>query len=336
MRSRVICVALCAFSCSTEVVETSENAQFTLREQGIQLQGIQLQGIQLQGMRMLGFQFANATLNGIALQNLRVDKGELVAEQGQVTLRGTGLLNARLYAQVRNTSVNPATTATVEYEITGIEAESATHDPTQTGSTFLYALAQNVGGTWQAACPTDAEGRSAAIPLTATWDEGGHRVASSSLFTLACTTGAIAKCYRWGYRPWVTGYGDLVATHWACTRAVRADYCGNGTSHTRDGTVINLWDNIPAPGPLQTRATGTGMLFEAGWSTSGAVCLSRDRWTLGGPLIAGGCPNRLVVPILGLLGGTVCDLLVLLGLNPQDARVFNESNLNLNLDLLGL
>jgi hypothetical protein len=115
----------------------------------------------------------------------------------------------------------------------------------------------------------------------------------------------------------------------------RADYCGNGTSHTREGTVINLWDNAPAPGPIEHEGTPPlGMLFEAGWSTTGAVCLSHGRWLLGGPVIALGCPDRLIAPGLGLLGATVCDTVAQVLGQTANARVFNDSNLNLNLDLL--
>jgi len=154
---------------------------------------------------------------------------------------------------------------------------------------------------------------------------------------MRCTTGVIAKCYRWGYRPWVTGYGDLVALHWTCTRLARADYCGNGVSHTRDGTWINVWDNLPAPGPIQAHGGGllqlppSGMTFEAGWSTGGAVFLSHARWTTGGNLIAQACPDRLIPP--SLLGGTVCDVVSQVLGNGSTARMFNESDLNLNLDL---
>ena len=120
------------------------------------------------------------------------------------------------------------------------------------------------------------------LPLAAIWDGHGNRIASSTQFTFGCTTGVVAKCYRWGYRPWVTGYGDLATVHWICTRVARADYCGNGVTHTRDNTLINVWDNLPAPGPIQAQGqTPTGMLFEAGWSTGGAVCLSHARWLLG-------------------------------------------------------
>jgi hypothetical protein len=70
------------------------------------------------------------------------------------------------------------------------------------------------------------------------------------------------------------------------------------------------------------------MLFEAGWNTEGAVCLSHSRWVLDdGPGIAELCPDRLVPP--GLLGETVCDTVSqVLGLD-SNARMFNEAYLNL-------
>jgi hypothetical protein len=139
----------------------------------------------------------------------------------------------------------------------------------------------------------------------------------------------IAKCYRWGYRPWVTGYGDLVAMHWTCTRLARADYCGNGVPHTHDGTEINVWDTLPAPGPIQRRAgllSSFGMVFEAGWNTGGAVCLSRARWLLDdGALLAAVCPDRLVPPGLGR---AVCNTVSeVLGYDPN-ASMFNQASFN--------
>jgi hypothetical protein len=117
----------------------------------------------------------------------------------------------------------------------------------------------------------------------------------------------------------------------------RADYCGNGTSHTHESTPINFWDNLPSPGPIASRGTPPLlMLFEAGWNTQGAVCLSHARWLLGGPVIALGCPGRLIAPGLGVLGATVCDTVAeVLGQNASSS-IFDDSNLNLNLDVLGL
>ena len=331
----VLAVALCACGVvepETSEPETSHVEQAGINMQGINMQGISLQGISLQGMNMLGYRFAGATLGGVPLVDLRVMRGELVAGHDGSTLRGTALVGAQLVAETRDITQNPPVTTLVTYRISAIAAEDSRYDPTNTGHTFLYTLEQFVpdDGTWQAACPADQDGRSVAIPLRATWNEHGDRVESSTLFTLGCTTGVIAKCYRWGYRPWTDEFGNLVPYHQTCTRAARADYCGDGTPHTHDGTQINIWDRLPSPGPIQRHGgllPPLGMLFEAGWNVEGAVCLSHARWLLDGALVlAAVCPDRLVPP--GLLGGTVCDTVPqVLGLD-ANARLFDETNLN--------
>jgi len=324
--------------CACDVVDaptTSTTVQPGMRMQGTTLQGVTLDGTALQDMTMVGFRVDGATLSGAALHNVRVDRGELVADRGSTTLRGTALVGTHLFAEVRNLAVTPPASATVEFRITAIAPELSQNDPTRTGHTFLYTLEQWVADTqsWHPGCPVDSDGDSVAIPLAAIWDEHGDRSVSSALFTFGCTTGVIAKCYRWGYRPWVTGYGDLAPVHQTCTRLARADYCGIGVPHTRPGTMINVWDNLPSPGPIQAHGgllglPPLGMLFEAGWNTDGAVCLSHSRWILDDGLgIAALCPDRLVPP--GLLGETVCDTLsAVLGID-STARMFNEAYLNL-------
>lgn len=320
--------ALCVAACVAPA-EHDTGEQPIMTQQGTELQGVLLQGTQLQGMFLYGFRFAGATLDGAPLVNLRLDQGELVAEQNQVTLRGTALVNAHLYAEAQNRDVHPPQTAVVEYQITGIAAEDPIYDPTHTGGTFLYTLAQNVDNTgdFQPACPVDSDGRRAAIALADTWNPRGDRNSAAPLFTLACTTGTIAKCYRLGYRPWVTGFGNLTLTHTTCTRALRADYCGDGVSHTMNGTLINLWDNLSPPGPILAQgSTPPGMTFEAAWDPNGATCLSHARWSLNGTVVAAACPNRLRPPGQSMQPATVCDnvaqALMQAGAGP---RLFNES-----------
>ena len=326
-RSLVYGAALGMALCGCEVAKTS-----TIEQAGINLQGINLQGVNLQGMNLQGFRTAGATLSGSALDNVRVERGEVVAELGTATLRGAALTGAHFFAEAQDPTASPPATELIEFQITAIDPELSQYDPTRTGNTFLYTLEQWVDdtGSWQPACPADTDGRQVAIPLAATWNEHGDRLDPGSLFTFGCTTGVIAKCYRWGYRPWVTGYGDLATMHWTCTRLARADYCGIGVPHTHDGTSVNVWDTLPAPGPIQRHGllTPLGMTFEAGWNTGGAVCLSRARWLLDdGALLAALCPDRLIPP--GLLGQTVCDTVSdALGFD-SNARMFNESYLNL-------
>jgi hypothetical protein len=336
---------ICSVALSTVVVgcavepATGSVEQPGINMQGINMQGINMQGINMQGMAMQGFSVDGATLGGAALANVRIERGELVGEQGGATLRGAALAGAHLFAQARNIAVSPPTSASIEYRITAITPEAAQYDPTHTGNTFLYTLEQWVAdsSTWQSACTADADGKSLAIPVAAIFDEHGDRKESKSMFTFGCTSGVIAKCYRWGYRPWVTGYGDLVSTHWACTRLARADYCGDGTPHTRNGTSVDVWDRLSAPGPIQRRVLvpALGMLFEAGWNTTGAVCMSRARWLQDDAyLLADACPNRLVTPGLAM---RVCDTVAeVLGYD-GNAQIFDATYLNLDVGgLLGL
>ena len=70
---------------------------------------------------------------------------------------------------------------------------------------------------------------------------------------------AVGKCADLGFAP------DLMD---ACVRAIRADYCGDGTSHTVDGAVINIYD---ATGMVTDDADWT---IEAMWTAAGASCIS--------------------------------------------------------------
>jgi hypothetical protein len=339
-----VCATLCfAAACGVIDSDTPDTPDSTgaieqaiQQKQGIEMQGIEMQGIEMQGMKLVGFQVSGATLGSSALQRVRVQKGEVIADRNEDSVRGTGLRGAHFFAQVRDLDASPPASATLEFQIADVMPEDSKYDPTGSGHTFLYTLQQRNpdNGTWQAACPEDPDGRQVAIPLAATWNEHGDRVESSTLFTFACTTGVIAKCYRWGYRPWLNGYNDsMVAMHQTCTRLARADYCGNGQPGTHEGTKINVWDRL-SPHPIQEHGVKLlgipvplpppGMLFEAGWNTDGAVCLSTARWLLeDGIGVIRVCPNKLVPP--GLLLPTVCDTITSVFAFDPGARMFNES-----------
>ncbi len=330
MRFNVCCVTLAMTLCACAVIETSESevAQAGTQQQGQELQGQELQGQELQGMKLQGVRVGGATLNGSPLTNVHVERGEVVGQRGATILRGTALKDAQFKAQVRDTTANPPRAAVVDYRITDVVAEASKYDPTHTGNTFVYTLEQRDpdDNIWKAACPADQDGRRVAIPLAAIWDEHGDRIESNSMFTFGCTTGVIAKCYRWGYRPWLTGYGDMVSVHWSCTRMARGDYCGIGKPHTRNNTKINIWDRLPSPGPIQTHGFLPPPLyfFEAGWDTHGAVCMSTPRWLLDDGLeIHNLCPDRLIPP--GLLLPTVCDTVATALLFGPEAKLFNEA-----------
>jgi hypothetical protein len=80
--------------------------------------------------------------------------------------------------------------------------------------------------------------------------------------------------------------------HQACTRLVRADYCGNGRAHTRDGVRIEIIDRLkPEEEP------NSGLEFEAAWTLEGAKCVARPRlvtWKL--ETIVAECPEQVGDP----------------------------------------
>ncbi len=188
-------------------------------------------------------------------------------------LRGEELIGARL----RQPSTGPA--LVVEDVINGNALPntegSGMWEPS--GYTFLYQVRYTTASV--PLCPTGANW---AVPVKGLFDLQGTRYESPRGFTLGCDAGVIAKCYRWGYQPWLDGAtpGPVTEAHWSCTRMARADYCGQGTSFTLDGTRIRPWDAltpaiISAPSP---DSSSNDLTFEAGWNTAGPACLSHLRW----------------------------------------------------------
>jgi hypothetical protein len=157
---------------------------------------------------------------------------------------------------------------------------------------------------------TNICGEGRAIALQGSWDYGvginaGGRKFTNEGITFACPQGAIAKCVRMGYKPWrgwelttVNGwylvydedygdywqygpheewhYTDMEAKHLACTRMIRADYCGDGRSWTSDGTDIEVVDTLNPQKQLDSRPSW-GVL-EGVWGPEGARCVTQPRW----------------------------------------------------------
>ena len=110
---------------------------------------------------------------------------------------------------------------------------------------------------------------------------------------MTCTSGTIGKCVRMGYKPWTAAADGtpLWAYHQACTRMLRADYCGDGAAHTHNGTAVNISDRLG----LQRFDPAPDMSFEAAWGADGAVCVHRVRIPAAASLeaLVRSCPSRL-------------------------------------------
>lgn len=154
--------------------------------------------------------------------------------------------------------------------------------------TVLFLDSQD--SQWKNLCEPDAGNVAKAIPLQGFWDEQGNHHPSSETFTFGCTSGALGKCVRMGYKPWKTVNGQpLSDLHQSCTRMIRADYCGNGKGHTRDGTSIDVYDRFG----IQAPTANSGMVFEAAWTPDGAAVVNHARWLETPAEILQECPEKL-------------------------------------------
>jgi hypothetical protein len=179
--------------------------------------------------------------------------------------------------------------ASIHLRIDWVSPDPKGPDPT----TPLYGVSVKAGDAWVPYCAPDRTGVRAAYALSGSYSTS-RPWQDSGAVTFACTSGALGKCVRLGYAPWrSTRDGrSLRPFHEACVRMIRADYCGDGRTHTVDGTPIDVHDAIGVqsrepPDPAHPR------VLEAGWSPSGATFLHRARLADDVAAIVAECPDKL-------------------------------------------
>jgi hypothetical protein len=138
------------------------------------------------------------------------------------------------------------------------------------GKIYLYqfSVQDPVSGTWKNLCEPDQSGRALGFPLTGYWDQKGVYHSTKDSYHITCTSSTIGKCALWGYAD-----PSLNKHLQACVRMVRADYCGDGTSYTKEGIEISIQDNLN----IKTSQQNPKLTFEATWNENGAVCLEKTR-----------------------------------------------------------
>ncbi|MFP2924427.1 ADYC domain-containing protein [Pyxidicoccus sp. 3LG] len=206
-------------------------------------------------------------LGAVSVKGVRLEEGRLVAPAREPEALVGAVLRGR------SSDGQP-----VEVALCG--AEATAEDP---GVVWYQIQVWNAeSSTWENPCVATRRVPSPrALAVPGVWDEQGTRHAQAGQFTFACENGVISKCIGWGYKPWGRKAGhSLEELHQACTRMARADYCGNGRSHTREDTPIDLYDGLAVL--TRTREAAAGWepgraSFEAAWTGEGAWCLSRTR-----------------------------------------------------------
>lgn len=232
--------------------------QGDVSEQGaalVRMNSAAFNGVSLNGVRMNGDALGGLSLSGTAL-SAAAASGEGGASPPEA------LIGAELAATQADGSA-------IKLRVDEVRRGAAPNE-----DLYLYALSFSTSASdgWQRLCGSDAAGQAlAAIPLAGAWNSqtGAPSASGAGWITFACRGAALAKCVEMGYRPWQGA--ALTELHQACTRMVRADYCGDGKPYTLDGRIINVYDALG----IQTDTEQ--WTFEAEWNREGAVCLSQQR-----------------------------------------------------------
>ena len=231
---RLLISTLLVAGCIDGAGELETSAQALVQHNGSSLNGVRLNGVRLNGVR----------LNG----------SELTATEGGVAVPEAELIGSTWSGQLSDGDTLP------------IRIDAIGHDD----ELAIYTLSYQTVDGWIDMC--DGAG---ALAVAGTWNydegvpQGGSYRTNDHDFTFACRGFAIAKCVEFGYQPWL-GRADLLAT---CTRALRADFCGDGTPYTVDGTTLNIYDRDG----IQT--DDASWPLEAQWDKHGAACIGEPSAT---------------------------------------------------------
>jgi ADYC domain-containing protein len=233
---------------------------------GLSFNGLSFNGLSFNGLSFNGLSFNGATLNGLSFNGLSFNGSELTGvDAGGVERQGAELVGVELQGTLSNGSTFPV-------RIDGARS---------VGDVWFYQLSYPTDAGRQSPCGVDAAGAPVeAIALEGRWDTrqgvpgAGGWVDDPNAFSFACRGASVAKCVEMGYEPWSSAGGvSLRDHHQACVRMLRADYCGDGTSWTIDGTLINLYDGLG----IQTDAMN--WTIEAEWTAAGARSVSKESHT---------------------------------------------------------
>ncbi|MRG91938.1 ADYC domain-containing protein [Polyangium spumosum] len=277
-RASILLTMLAGAACTEQTADEEEevitSVQALSTTNGLALNGIALNGLALNGIALNGVSLNGLALNGVKLEGTefvgKTADGKPVAPEAFLGAIFTGMLSNGQTISLR-----------IDDRVTSTRPD-----------VFLYEisyLSNPKQDDWKSLCGTSGGTPRRAIPLPGTWDysqkttTSGMHLPSETSFTFACRPYAIAKCVELGYKPWsdVTECAkpgvckEIPGTllHQACTRMLRADYCGDGVPHTQDGTPVDVWDELG----IQASA-GNEFVFEAEWTPMGARCIEHTRW----------------------------------------------------------
>jgi hypothetical protein len=259
--------------CAVDASDTAEEADAKtagvaavngLGLNGLGLNGLGLNGLGLNGLGLNGLGLNGLGLNGLGLNGLGLNGSSLLSfEDNGGVVTGQSLVGAQFWGKLDDGS-------TGNFRIDALDVED--------GDVHKYSISFEMNGTRHNLCGDQNGVPIRAVPLRGKWNYGdgvpggGSKIENPFYITFACEGFALEKCVDFGYKPWrKVGGKSLDDHHQACTRMIRADYCGDGHPWTVNGTLINFYDKV---GIQQDDASWP---FEAEWDEDGARCLSHQR-----------------------------------------------------------
>jgi hypothetical protein len=246
MRIKTLSALLLVVGCAdSDDAKTAITDQEVIGDNGVSLNGVSLNGVSLNGVSLNGVSLNGVSLNGVSLNGVSLNGVSL----NGVSLNGTDFIGAEFQVALSN-----GASSTVR-----IDSMSTLTAPNDDVYTYRLSIAADGGSA--ALCDG---GDAVAVPGAWNTTTGAW---TAENFSFACRGSSVAKCLELGYKTWY-GFGDH---HHACVRMLRADYCGDGVSHTVTGTPINLYDNAGV------QADTESWLLDGEWSPDGALCFNNYR-----------------------------------------------------------
>ena len=287
VRATAVVLMSVLMACGVDDIEdVSIVEQYGQSTQGQSTQGQSTQGQSTQGSGIEAVSFSNVKKNGVTLSGVKVVNGELRANG----VSGDGMVGAELMGARPNNSTR------IKLRLDGhvidtskplISNEYPAHQSNSDVHLYKFSYLA-VDGTWKALGPSNGTSIDSqmAVVLPGVWViDNGQWMESTTDFTIGCWRGTVAKCVRWGYKPWKTmtttsGVSvNLHKLHLACVRGAMADYCGNGKSFTQNNTLVDVFDRYGF-----IKKTGENALYpsafseESSFDPGGAGCVERARW----------------------------------------------------------
>lgn len=156
-------------------------------------------------------------------------------------------------------------------EVVEMSIDSFTPSPSAARYTFVGGNGSIPNDDKGFTCDIDPETEEYSVVLFQDLDvdpQTGTHLQRPNTIYFGCLSGSVGKAAMWGYSPWNADDDG----HQAASRAVRADFCGDGTSYTIEGTPLQVSDVYDIRHfSKEEKAT------EALWGPAGAECIKVPR-----------------------------------------------------------